>query len=233
MTGQHCVNPAFYRYIPFAVFMAFIGLDEAIRFLAEHGLFTLETTTLYYLYPVKTLVVAYLLYRFKGEYRELKFKDLTNLPATLTVCVTGLLVFFLWIQMDWTPGVTGSPQGFNPTLLPGREFQIVMTLFRIVGAVLVVPLMEELFWRSFLIRYIIDRDFEKVPLGVFTWASFLLTVVLFGFEHTFMLAGIMAGVIYNLIFYRTRSIAQCILAHAITNLALAVYVIFTGKWHFW
>lgn len=233
MTEQHHVNPAFYRYLPFAVFMAFIGLDEAIRFSAEHGLLTLEATTLYYLYPVKTLVVAHLLYRYRKEYRELTFKELTNIPATLAVCGAGLLVFFLWIQMDWGLGVTVTPQGFNPTLLPGIELQIVLTLFRVAGAVLVVPLMEELFWRSFLIRYIIDRDFQKVSIGAFTWVSFLLTVILFGLEHNYFLAGMMAGVMYNLILYKTRSIAHCVLAHAVTNLALALYVIITGQWRFW
>lgn len=233
MTERRNLNPAYYRSLPFAVFMAFIGLDEAIRFFAERGLFTLEATTLYYLYPVKALVVAYLLYRYRGHYRELKYKDLTNLPVTLAVCGTGLLVFILWILMDWTLGITAKPQGFDPTLLSGRGLQIVMTMFRIGGAVLVVPLMEELFWRSFLIRYIIDRNFEQVPLGAFTWPSFLLTVVLFGCEHNYILAGIMAGVLYNMILYKTRSLAQCVLAHTVTNLALALYVLSTGKWHFW
>ena len=108
-----------------------------------------------------------------------------------------------------------------------------MTFFRIAGAVLVVPLMEELFWRSFLIRYIIDKNFDSVRMGTFTWASFLITAVLFGFEHNYILAGIMAGVFYNLLLYKTRSLAQCVLAHAVTNLALAIYVVSTGKWQFW
>jgi hypothetical protein len=108
-----------------------------------------------------------------------------------------------------------------------------MVLFRMAGAVLIVPLMEELFWRSFLIRYIIDKNFENVPPGTFTWVSFLLTVVLFGFEHHYILAGMMAGVFYNLLLYRTRSLAQCVLSHAVTNLALGIYVVSTGKWQFW
>lgn len=227
------INSAFCRYIPFAVFMAFIGLDEVIRFLAGHGLIILEETTLYYLYPVKILVVAYLLYRYRSEYRELSFKDLSTIPTTLVVSCVGVLVFLLWIRMDWTLGAAATPSGFNPTLLSDRTVQIVMTLFRVGGAVLVVPLMEELFWRSFLIRYIIDSNFEQVRIGTFTWGSFLLTVVLFGAEHNYIYAGVMAGVVYNLVLYRTRSLAQCVLAHAVTNLALAVYVVFTGQWQFW
>jgi CAAX prenyl protease-like protein len=93
--------------------------------------------------------------------------------------------------------------------------------------------MEELFWRSFMIRYIIDKNFDTVRMGMFTWGSFLITVVLFGLEHNYVYAGLMAGVVYNLLLYRTRSLAQCILAHAITNLALALYVVVTGKWQFW
>lgn len=227
------MKPALYRYLPFAVFMAFIGLDEILRFCAKQGFITLGETTLYYLYPVKALVVAYLLYRYRREYSELSLKDLANIPATLAVCGTGLLVFVLWIQMGWTFGAAATPQGFNPTLFPDMGLQIVMTVLRICGAVLVVPLMEELFWRSFLIRYIIDNNFVTVRIGTFTWASFLVTVGLFGLEHNYILAGIMAGVAYNLILYRTRSLAQCILAHAVTNLALAIYVVFTGKWQFW
>lgn len=233
MTNRHGVSSAFYRYLPFAVFMGFIGLDEFIRILAGQGFFKLEATTLQYLYPVKALTVGFLLYLFKEQYHELTFRDLANLPASLAACAVGLLVFALWIKMDWTLGVAGAPQGFNPALLPGRDVQIAMTVFRIAGAVLVVPLMEELFWRSFLIRYIIDKNFDTLPMGTFTWASFLSTVILFGLEHNYILAGIMAGILYNLLLYRTRSLAQCVLAHAVTNLALAIYVVSTGKWQFW
>jgi CAAX prenyl protease-like protein len=226
-------NPARCRYLPFALFMAFIGLDEIIRLFSKYGFITLGETTLYYLYPLKVLVVACLLYRYRREYQELKLKDLSKFSTTFAVCVAGLLVFFLWIHMDWTLGVAEKPRGFNPTLLPGGWVRVVMTMFRVGGAVLVVPLMEELFWRSFLIRYIIDVNFLKVPVGTFNRASFLLTVALFGFEHNYMLAGMIAGIFYNLILYRTKSISNCVLAHAVTNMALALYVLSTGKWQFW
>lgn len=234
MIDRHDFSPAFYRYIPFAVFMGFIALDEVIRFFAAQGLIALQATTLYYLYPLKALTVSCLLFVFRKHYPELKFKDLTNLPATLGACGLGFLVFILWIKMDWTLGAAGGvPPGFNPSLLPERNIQIVMTLFRIAGAVLVVPIMEELFWRSFLIRYLIDKNFDTVRIGAFTWASFLISVVLFGFEHNYIFAGVMAGTFYNLLLYRTRSLTQCVLAHAVTNLALAIYVVSSGKWQFW
>lgn len=221
------------RYLPFAVFMAFIGIDEVIRFAASKGLFVLTDITLYYLYPIKTVVVAALLFHYRRAYTELSVKDLKRLTVTAVVFLSGILVFFIWIKMDWPLWTSGRSMGFNPTLLSGTGVQIVMTAFRVAGAVLVVPLMEELFWRSFLIRYIVDHDFEKVAVGRFTWPSFLITVVLFGLEHHFVLAGMVAGILYSIILYRTRSLTQCILSHAITNLALAIYVLSTGKWHFW
>jgi CAAX prenyl protease-like protein len=233
MTSTAQERAGFYRYLPFAVFMAFIGLDELLRFLAGKGLFTLTETTLYYLYPLKALVVGGLLYLYRHQYGELSLKELKNIPVTLAVCAVGMVVFVLWIHMDWTFAASGIPQGFNPRLLPEGGLQVAMTIFRIAGAVLVVPIMEELFWRSFLIRYVVDSDIEKVAIGTFTWLSFVVTVVLFGLEHHFILAGMMAGAVYNLILYKTRSLTQCVLAHAVTNLALAVYVISTGKWYYW
>ena len=63
-------NPACVRYLPFATFMAFIGLDEVIRFLGGKEVFTLSEIALFYLYPVKVIVVALILIRFRHYYNE-------------------------------------------------------------------------------------------------------------------------------------------------------------------
>jgi len=226
-------NYAYYRYFPFAIFMLFIGFEEIVHFAADRGLLTTNITTFYYLYPFKVLIVAYLLFRYRDKYNELDFNDLCNLPVTIAVTIAGLLAFVLWINLDMTFSLSPTPQDFNPTHLTGGWVRVFMTASRVCGAVLVVPLMEELFWRSFLIRYIIKKNIQSVPLALFTWPSFLLSVLLFGTEHNFILAGMMAGTFYNITLYKTRSIAQCVLAHAVTNLALAIYVLLTGKWYFW
>jgi uncharacterized protein len=227
------MNKARPRYLPFAVFMAFIGLNELLQALAKLGFLQLEATTLYYLYPLKTLVVGYLLFSYRKTYEELSFKELCRVPRTLVVFFVGVLVCLLWVRMDWTLDASSVPTGFNPALLPDPATRLILTSFRIAGAVLVVPLMEELFWRSFLIRYLVNNNFSKVPIGTFTWASFLFTAALFGAEHNYIYAGIMAGVVYNLILYQTRSLTQCVFAHAVTNLILAIYVVSTGNWQFW
>jgi uncharacterized protein len=221
------------RTVPFALFMAFIGVEEFLRLLADKGLISFSAHSLYYLYPLKTFSVAAVLLLFLPRCQEITLRDLADFGRTTVSILVGLLVFILWINMDWQFGTIGKLQGFNPTLLSDSFSRNAMTLVRLAGAAIVVPIMEELFWRSFLLRYIIDHDFAKVPIGRFTCLSFLISAALFGMEHNLFLAGVMAGIAYNLLLYYTRSISQCIVAHAVTNLALGIYVIHTGKWYFW
>lgn len=226
-------NITCYRILPFALFMAFICIEEGLRFLINKGVTSFSIQALYCLYPLKTLSVAIILLLFLPHYEEINLRDLTKIGPTLASIFIGLIVFILWINMDWSFGTFGNPQGFNPKQLSGYFTQTIFTIIRMAGAVIVVPVMEELFWRSFLIRYIINQDFSKVPIGRFTWISFLVSSFLFGLEHNLFLAGIMAGVAYNLLLYYTKSLSQCIIAHAVTNLALGIYVVATGKWYFW
>jgi len=134
--------------------------------------------------------------------------------------------------MDFSWATQGQASGYNP-FQAGAGFGLVLAGIRLLGASLVVPFMEEIFWRSFIIRYIISTDFRAVPIGKFTLASFLISVVLFGVEHHFWLAGMMAGAIYNLLLYKTGRIWPCILAHTVTNLALGVHVLITKEWIWW
>lgn len=226
-------NRALPRVLPFALFMTFIALEEALRFGIEKGIVSLPANAVYYLYPVKALSVAFLLLLFRDSYPELRFNELKNTGKLLVSFIAGVAVFLLWVRMEWSFAIQGKPPGFNPELFQNVHVRAFMTIARLAGAVLVVPVMEELFWRSFLIRYVIGHDFEKVPIALFTWPSFLATALLFGLEHHLFLAGVMAGVAYNLLLYYTRSIAHCIFAHAVTNLALGIYVLASGKWYFW
>ncbi|GKT08816.1 CAAX prenyl protease-related protein [Desulforhabdus sp. TSK] len=224
-------GPAFPRILPFALFMAFIGVEELWRFLEGQGIIPSIEGITFYLYPIKALSTGAALLYFLSSYTELKWRDLSHLPHTLLSAGVGVFVFALWINLDYAMGE--GAKGFDPTLLPEGIPRTASIAMRLLGAAVIVPVMEEIFWRSFLIRYIVDKDFDRLPIGHFTWMSFAVSSVLFGLEHHLIVAGIVAGVIYNLLLYRTRSIAQCILAHGITNLALGIYVLQTGRWDFW
>ena len=221
------------RIIPFAVFMLFIGLKEVLDWIVVKGWLELSPEQMLYLYPIKTVLVVGLLIVFWRQYNELDFSDFKNFTHTGASVLLGLLVFILWINMDWGIATFGENKGFDPFLIADTGTRNIMIFSRIFGAALVVPIMEELFWRSFMLRYVITSDFMTVRIGTYTLTSFVICSVLFGLEHNLLLAGIMAGASYSLLLYWTKSIYQCILAHAVTNLVLGLYVLQTGYWQFW
>ncbi len=106
-------------------------------------------------------------------------------------------------------------------------------VFRIIGSVITVPIAEELAFRGYLTRRLIATDFQRVPLGRFTWWSFLLSSVLFGALHGRWLAGVLAGMLYAAALYRRGELGDTVMAHATTNALIAVYVVVTGSLAFW
>jgi CAAX prenyl protease-like protein len=154
----------------------------------------------------------------------------------------GVAVFLLWIAPDllW-PGyrsswlfqnsLTGS---LASSLAPASRGDALVLSLRSLRAVLIVPIVEELFWRGWLLRWIEGHDFESVPVGHWNMRAFGVTAALFAVEHgPFWDVGLIAGAIYNGWVVRTKSIADCVLAHAVTNACLCGYVIATGEWQYW
>jgi len=233
MNANILKNPAFPRVAPFVLFMAFIGLEQGLRALLEGQVLHFDTAVLNWLYLPKAVLVGLMLWLLRQSYTEVITRDLLDFRKTALSLLTGLLIFILWINMDWTLGSQSAPAGFNPAVFETEQAKWLMIFVRIAGAVIIVPIMEELFWRSFLLRYLIDSNFTLVEIGRFSLFSFVSVTLLFGLEHHYLFAGIMAGVIFNGIYYYTRSIAQCILSHAMANFCLAVYVLCTDNWSFW
>ncbi|WP_224957181.1 CAAX prenyl protease-related protein [Geomonas subterranea] len=222
-----------HRVLPFALFMTFIVVEECLHLIAQRQGLILTASTVQYLYAVKACSVAWLLYLLRAHYTELRFKDLLQLKVSAAAAAIGIVTFLVWIGLPATLPFIPPPKGYDPTLFTGESTRSLMIAVRVAGAVFVVPVMEELFWRSFLLRYLVAPDFQSVPLGRFTWGSFVISSVLFGLEHHLFLAGMLAGALFNLVLYRTRSLAQCVLAHSVANLALACWVLQTGDWRLW
>lgn len=153
----------------------------------------------------------------------------------------GLAVFALWVAPDalvpgWRDhwlfqnGITGRVS----TSIAPAELTPLMLLLRTMRASLLVPVIEELFWRGWLPRWLQDTRFERVPLGRYSSFAFWATAVLFALEHgPFWEVGFLCGIIYNWWMGRTRSLGDLMLVHAVTNLALSLYVIGSGRWAFW
>ena len=164
-------------------------------------------------------------------------------PHWFTSLSLGVGIFALWVAPDlllpswreswlFSNGLTGRIEGVLPAAT--RQDPLVLTL-RCARAAILVPIIEELFWRAWLPRWLDHReDFRKIPLGQYTLASFWLTALLFASEHGSMWdVGLAAGLLYNWWMRRTRKLGDLILAHAVTNACLSAYVLLRGRWEYW
>lgn len=179
-----------------------------------------------WLYPLRVAAVATALFAFRSAYHVLGWKWTWPAPAI------GTAVFVLWMLLEPNPdsSATALSQGLAE-LSTGAA--AVWVVFRVLGSVITVPLAEELAFRGYLLRKLIAKDFQNVPLGQFSWLSFLLTSVLFGALHGRWLAGTLAGMGYALAFYRRAQLGDAVVAHMTTNAWIALFVLTQARWSLW
>src|ERR1039458_4343424 len=219
-SSQH----ATFAYI--APFLAFVGI------MALEHLIPLPPQ---WLYMVRFCIVAALIGAVSWPY--LSFRP----TAPLASIAIGVAVFVIWVAPDALFGyrhhwlfenaLTGAA---TSSLAPHLKSNIPFILLRATFSALLVPILEELFWRGWMMRWLIDPDFLKVPLGKYVPSAFWIVALLFASEHgPYWEVGLAAGIVYNWWIVRTRNLADCILAHAVTNAVLSAYVLATGQWQYW
>jgi CAAX prenyl protease-like protein len=214
-------HPAIPYILPFGVFIGLLVLQQVLPVPA----------------PIRfVLSIAAILAVSRNPLRE-------KPSAPLLSILLGLAVFAIWVGPDvlsstWRQSilfnnpVAGHPAGNTP---PASQHDPVFLFFRIATSVIAVPILEELFWRGWLMRWLIDSNhFERIPLGAYAPLAFWATAALFASEHgSFWDVGLITGIIYNWWMIRTRNLWDCIIAHAVTNAALAAYVVLAGQWQYW
>jgi CAAX prenyl protease-like protein len=213
--------------LPLVVFLLWLAPIPLLEKLSDA--FWLKTPE-FWIYPLQTLSCAALLGWF---WREYEWHRAARILFTLGVAI---VVFVLWISPQAFLGFGARNDGFNPEILTtGSTAYWVAVVFRFLRLVIIVPLVEEIFWRGFLLRYLIDEKFSEVPFGKFSWLSFGVVTVAFTFAHSKAdwPAAAATGVLYNIVAYRTRSLSSCVLAHAVTNLLLGLWIVYTKQWGFW
>lgn len=210
--------------VPFAVFYGFIELQKLVPAPPQIEL------------PLRVVLLGAVLVFFSRPVLDLR----SSSPLNSTLL--GLIVFVMWICPDlFFPGHRSGWlfqnffTGHLESSIPLQSFANPVVLWsRIIRAVVLVPMIEELFWRGWLMRWLIEPRFERVRLGTYTHASFWVTAVLFASEHgPFWDVGLVCGVLYNWWMVRTKSLGDCILAHAVTNACLCGYVVATQRWEYW
>ena len=181
---------------------------------------------------LRGLVVAALLALFWRHYTELRQARLSARETLIAIAV-GAAVFVAWIGLDqpWARfGEEGA--GYSPLRAEGGiDWPRALARFAVLAAV--VPVMEELFWRSFLMRWIDARDFLKMDARRASGMALALTSGLFALEHSLWVAGLMAGLAYAGLYKTTNNLRAPVLAHAVTNAILGLWILATGSWHLW
>ena len=217
-------------FAPFLAFLAFLLLRDIVAGLAgTHSAWALAAPQ-YWIFPLQTAVCGALIWRCRRHY---EFRPLTGIA---TAVAAGLLAFGIWVSPQAIFHFPPRLDGFQPGFFGESGWPHAATLtFRLARMIIVVPLVEEIFWRGFLLRYFVNQDFGKVPFGTFAWRSFFITTFAFCLVHRLAdwPAAAFTGALYNLVAYRTRSLFACVLTHAVTNLALAGYILLTRQWGFW
>ena len=211
--------PLLARFVPFAIFVALTfcqgKFGEASR---------------YWFYFVKTIVGAWLIWFMRPLVAEMKWK------FSWESVVVGVAVFVIWVGVDdFYPkfGKSGGEWNPNKTFGQSSAWAWMFIVVRTLGSSIVVPPLEEVFYRSLVYRYIAKPDFQSVPLGWFSWTPFLVTSALFGFAHYEWLAGMLCALAYQGLVCWKKRLGDAITAHAITNLLLGLWVVWQGAWKFW
>ena len=203
--------------LPFLVLTAVTILTQAF------------TSGFNYLYPLRVIAVAAVLWSLRRHYRP------GPQPLSVVGIGIGVVTFLVWMALAPADGLEDAEKvaAMDPAQL-GQPWALLWLLFRLAGYTITVPIAEELAFRGFLPRRLIDDDIERVPVGMFTWLSFLASSLAFGVMHgADWQRATLAGLAFALALYHRRRLSDAIVAHATTNAFLGGYVIATGAWTEW
>jgi len=225
-------SPVVARVAPFVIFVVLTGAQG--RF---------GPASAYWIYLAKTLAGVWLIFEMYPLVPEMRW------AIGWEAVVVGVGIFALWVGVsgEWTMqnslwvkmGIAHAPKSPPMSWNPVQQFGTgsglawLFIVTRIAGSALVVPPLEEVFYRSFLYRYIARQNFLEVPLNRFLPGPFLVTALLFGFAHNEWLAGIVCGAAYQWLVLRKNRLGDAMTAHAITNFLLGLWVVGRGAWIFW
>lgn len=219
LTDKFAESPLWPRILPFVIFLA-LGAGQA--FFGEAGS--------YWFYLAKTLAGGWLVWLMRPFVKEMRW------AFSWEAVVVGVFVVVMWVAVDpYYAHLGGVGDPWNPFTLYGEGAVLAWSFVtaRLLGSTLVVPALEEVFYRSFVYRFVAKADFEKVPFTHFAWTPMLVTSVMFGFEHSQWLAGILCGLAYQWLVIRKNRLGDAMTAHAITNFLLGLWVVWKPAWQFW
>ena len=214
---------------PFAVFL--IGTQAESFAVDSNGKVLGESYAMIYSLKIIAVLIAMFICRKS-------LADLRPLPNFRLICVailTGAFVTAFWIGLDGLypslPESMGKRSAFDPTSLDGL-WQILFIAFRSLGLVIVVPIIEELFTRDFLLRYVTEPDWQTIPAWRFNSTAALVSTAIFVAGHPEWLPALLCGILWIWLLRWSKSVSTLVISHAVANLGLGIYSVVTGDWHY-
>jgi len=186
-------------------------------------------------YVAKTIAAAGLLFYFRNHYTKIRW---SYWWLGLLIGIVGVVQ---WVGMEklilhyWPNYPRPTAELYNPyEHFASAAAMWSFIIIRWMGASLVVPMMEELFWRDYLWRTILaPNDFKLAGIGEWDWKPFVFVSLLFATVHIQWMTAVVWGFIIAALLVYTRSLGPCIIAHGVTNLLLGAYVLYTKNWYYW
>ena len=235
-------SPLMARVVPFVIFVLLTGAQG-----------TFGAASAYWFYLAKTLVGLWLIFEIRPLVTEMRW------AFRWEAVVVGVGIFVIWVGLDsFYPHTNELFQNYifpffkkiglgflcseakpvipwnpNEQFGTGSALAWLFVAVRVLGSTFIVPPLEEIFYRSFLYRYIASQNFLSLPLNRFLPLPFLATAAVFGFSHNEWLAGILCGAAYQWLVLRKNRLGDAMTAHAITNFLLGCWVVWRGAWNFW
>ena len=225
-------SPALVRILPFALFLLFLVASSVLPPPQPATPGELDSR---WAYAARTLAVGALLIMLWKRFAELHSPVRMKARDWLWAIASGIAVFVVWIHLDhgWVVFGDSTTTAFDPREHGTEALHMPLTILRLLGLAVVVPIAEELFWRSFLMRWVQQPDFLALAPGAVGLRAIAISSALFALEHTQWLAGLIAGVVYAWIYTCTGKLWAAIVSHAVTNTMLGAWILMTRDWRFW
>lgn len=236
-------NPWFVFIGPFIIFMLLTSLEPTPDEPGGAGI-GLSIPYSYYpwVYTLKVVLVTLSVLLVAPSYRQFPFK------VSGWAVLTGVVGIVVWIgicKLEIERSVItslgleklfgmGARSAYNPfEQISSAAGAWAFLTVRFFGLAVLVPVIEEFFLRGFLMRYFMRHDWWNSPIGSVTATAVVVGTVFPMLMHPGeLLAAAVWFSMVTLLMIRTRNIWDCVIAHAITNLLLGLYVVYSGEWYF-
>jgi CAAX prenyl protease-like protein len=237
--------------VPFAVFMGFMIVLQLVGGFIEWkhpDAPWWRQDPAQFVYPIQVLATGFLLIRY---WRNYTFN--WSWKWGIIGAIFGAIGIGFWLLpttlydywhltgktegvLKWL-GVAGRKEGFDPGIFKNPAAYWTSLILRFLRAAVIVALVEEIFWRGFLMRFVMDWEgnYWKQPFGRAHWKSYAIVTGLFIFAHAPVdyAGALIYGSLTYLLCVWSKNLGACVIMHAVANLLMGIYAMAYGKYGLW